>query len=75
MKLTRFIPISVVTLLLMSCVLPSISPLRAGEPILDRDSIASRTASAELTAEQVAETMDYLCSEVTSTVVSLVLTL
>lgn len=70
MKLSRFIPLSVATLLLIPCLLPSGAPVRAGEPT------STPIASVDdLTAEQFAETADYLASEVTPTIVSLVMTM
>ena len=74
MKLSRFIPLSVATLLLMPCLMPSGAPVRAGEttPTVTTNPTAS---ADDLTAEQLAETADYLMSEVTSTVMSLVMTM
>ena len=72
MQLTRFIPIAVAALL----VLPSVDRVRAAEPMPTRERMASASASSdELTAEQLEETMDYLCSQAASTVVSLVMTM
>ena len=74
MILSRFIPLSLVALLVMSCSLPcsmrvmanEASPAAAPNPTESND---------ELTPEQVAETMEYLTSNISSTVVSLLMTM
>ena len=76
MKLSRFIPLSVATLLLMPCLIPSGAPVRAGEMSVPQAVAIGPTAPAgDLTPEQIAETADYLMSEATSTVMSLVMTM